>query len=60
MGTKNSCYIYDTTNQPVQDDNFYPEARALPPEECLDSLSKFEEYADGKGGDVAGLVVKGF
>ena len=54
MEAINSCCIYDTTNQQVQDDNFYPEARALSPEECLDSFSGFEEYMDGEGGDIEG------
>ena len=54
MEAMNSYCIYDTTNQQVQDDNFYPEARALSPEECLDSFSGFEEYMDGEGGDIEG------
>ena len=48
-------YMCDTTNQQAQEDDFYPEARALSPEEeCLDSLGGFEEYMDGEGGDAEG------
>lgn len=54
MEAMNSYCTYDTTNQQVQDDDFYPEARALSPEECLDSLGGFEEYMDGEGGDIEG------
>jgi len=54
MEDMNPCYTCDTTNQQGQDDDFYPEARALSPEESLDSLGGFEEYMDGEGGDVEG------
>ena len=41
-GSYGPCYISDTTNKQVQDDNFYPEARALTG--GVPRLTGFEEY----------------